>query len=225
MKVARTLTIAAATLITTVAASAQSFNIDFGDQGTGLGPPAATFGAASGQAGIWQVIPSVTAAVPIVMNDLTGAATLATITCNNTNANFSFNNVGTNGNDQLLMDDALDMGGAGATDTFTISGLQNGIYSVYTYAWAPDSATFLTTIGINGANQQIVGGAWPNGYVQGVTHALHTNVVVVAGTMTINTSTTSGFSTLNGLQLVIPGPGALALLGLAGVVGSRRRRA
>ena len=225
MKVARTLTAAAATLVTTVAASAQSFNIDFGNTAPGTGSPTNAFGAAAGQAGFWQTIASVTANVPIVMQDLSGAATAATIACNQTELSFGFDNPGTTGDTQLLMDDLLDMGGAGSSDVFTISGLQNGSYDVYTYAWAPDSATFLTNVSVNGVNQQVIGGAWPGGFQQGITHALHTAVQVVNGTMTIQTSTSSGFSSLNGLQLVIPGPGALALLGVAGVVGSRRRRA
>src|SRR5262245_46917643 len=67
-------------------ATGQSFNIDFGNTlaGPGFGPPAATYGAASGQAGTWQSIEGVTASTPILLNGLDGAPTTVTLTSLNT---------------------------------------------------------------------------------------------------------------------------------------------
>jgi hypothetical protein len=211
-----------------VASSAfgQSHNIDFNQTvGAGAGVPAVTYGAAAAQPGSWQPIGSVAANAPIALSGLNGLPSGASFTSLTANPIFGFNNVGTTGDNELLMDDGLDMGGTGATDTFTFTNLQNGTYDLYVYAWAPDSATFITTVN-QGGNPVPVGGAWGGGLSAGVTHAVFSGVVVNAGTLQFTTATTSGFSTLNGIQLVlIPSPGALAMLGVAGLVGSRRRRA
>jgi hypothetical protein len=115
--------------------------------------------------------------------------------------------------------------------SLAFNNLTNGNYSVYVYAMAPDSSTFITNVNINAAagagnpgNQQ-VGGLYPGGgnFALGVTHSLH-QVVVSNGSMTINLSTASGFGSLARIQLLIPAPGAHAVFGLAGMMGSRRRR-
>jgi hypothetical protein len=226
MRVSNVLLGIAAVAISATTAMGQSFNIDFGNTAPGAGSPAASYGAAAGQVGTWQTIASVVAGgAGVTLNDLTGAPTLAKLVSATANPSFGFNNAGTSGNDQLLMDDILDLGGAGSTDTFTITNLTNGTYDVYTYAMAPDSNTFITSVNVNATGAQNVGGAWVPGFSQGVTHAKHT-VTITNGTITINTATVTGFSSLNGLQIVlVPAPGSIALLGLAGLCGPRRRRA
>jgi hypothetical protein len=91
------------------------------------------------------------------------------------------------------------------------------------------AGTDSTQVNVAGFAQQIVTGPIPvgNTYVQGITHALFSGIVVGAGGSVQFTADgiNGGFGTLNGAQLVlIPGPGALAVLGLAGLMGSRRRR-
>jgi hypothetical protein len=185
--------------------TAQSFNIDCG---TGLGVPTSAYGAAAAQPGFWNQIASVAGGAPITLNNLSGAATPVTITSATSNPSFSFNNPATTGDNQALMDDLLDLGGAGAMDTFTISGLMPGNYTVYTYAGAPDDGTFVTSVNVNGTGAQNVGGPWtaPFMFQQGVHYALHT-VTISAGTITINTATVNGFSSLNGIQIVFGPPG------------------
>ena len=196
-----------------VASSAfgQSHNIDFNvTVGAGAGVPAVTYGAAAAQPGTWQPIGAVGANVPVALSGLNGLPSGASFTSLTANPTFAFNNAGTAGDNELLLDDVLDLGGAGATDTFTFTNLQNGTYDMYVYAWAPDSATFITTVN-HGGNPVPVGGAWGGGLQAGITHAVFSGVVVNAGTLSFTTSTTSGFSSLNGIQLVlIPSPGALA---------------
>lgn len=184
-------------------ASAQNMNIDFS---TLLGTPSASYGAGSGQAGIWA---NVNGAIttPQALVDTLGSPVAATLTITTGNFDFSFNNVGTTGDDEALMDDGVDMGGTGATDTITISNLNAGTYAVYTYAWAPDNAAYVTSVNVDGLGAQNVGGAWPGAQTQGITYSLHDNIVVPAGgTITIVTATVTTFSTLNGIQLVAGAP-------------------
>jgi len=198
-------------------AAAQSFNIDVGDDpiASTFGAPAATFGAAATQPGFWNALTDGAGGVNIppptsvpwyvaTLSDLSGTPTSVATSCvvnatSNSVADFEFDNPATSGDNQALMDDCGDVGGVGSTATWTISGLQNGSYDVYVYAWAPDSSTFITRVNL-GASQQTSGGAWPNGFVLGTTHTLH-STVVTAGTITIGFATVSGFGSCNGIQL------------------------
>src|SRR6202008_4056147 len=114
-----------------------------------------------------------------------GAGTFATVSgSDNSGYGFVFDNPGTAGDDGKLMDDAHD----GAL-TLTFAGLLNGDYDVYTYAWAPDSGTFLTNVSVVGSPNpmQAIGGSWPGGFAQGVTHAKH-RVSVTNGTLLVDCS-------------------------------------
>lgn len=220
-------------------AGAQSFNIDMNaTTGAGAGAPAATFGAAANQMGNWQTIGSFGLNVPIGLMNLDGSASAATLTSNAAFASGSFFSSTTNGlaaapvDVQRLLADILDLGGTTQPQrSFTFSGLQNGIYDVYTYAMAPDSAAFISRVNVNanaGAADpgvQLVGGAYTGNWAQGITHALHSNVQVTNGTLVVNLQANTSFASLAGFQLVlVPAPSALALLGLAGLIGPRRRR-
>lgn len=208
-------------------AQAQSFNIDINST-AGLVPSSA-FGAAAGQAGVWNSVDG--GVTPQALVDLSGNATGVTWTSAFSNGIFaSLTNLpGADTETVNLLTDVLDLETPGNSDTFTIAGLQNGTYEVYTYAMAPDSGDFRTDVNVNGTGVQTVGGAFTGSFVLGVTHSMHT-VTVTDGIITINTSvpTIAGitnFGSLAGVQLVlVPGPGALALLGIAGLAGSRRRR-
>jgi hypothetical protein len=192
----------AAALCVAAAAStpalAQSFNLDCG---SGFGTSSNSYGAAAGQPGFWQEIPNVNAGVPVVLNDLAGLPTGVSLTSAATLFNVFFNNAGTSGDDQALLDDALDLNVALAT--FTFNGLANGDYTVYTYAWAPDDETFRTSVDVVGAPEgpQLVGGPWPGALLAPLTHAVH-SVQVTDGTVVIKASESVGFSTLNGIQIV-----------------------
>jgi hypothetical protein len=140
------------------------------------------------------------------MNDLGGVPCNTLLTRTGTNlVDFAFDNLGTTGDDQALLDDAQDVGGTGGTTTWTFSNLFGGDYDVYTYAFAPDSATFVSTVSVAGSADpaQNVGGAWTGSHVQGVTYARHgVTGVASAGSIAITIATNSGFGTLNGFQLV-----------------------
>ena len=179
-------------------ASAQAFNIDVDST---FGTPSSTFGAGANQPGVWNDRSPFPGTTPLV--DLAGAATAVTISAVGSGVDVAFDNAGTTGDDQALMDDLSD---PSPTATWTFSGLTPGPYVLYTYAWAPDDPGYISRVIVPASidPSQTVHGVWPNGYVLGVTHALHRVLVGSAGTLavTINVAPGGTFATLNGFQLV-----------------------
>lgn len=173
----------------------------------GGGIPAAGFSAAAplSAADVWNSIaPGAAAGLPLV--DTAGVLTAATWG-NTAGFCFGFNNAGTAGNHELLMDD-LQCGGS----TVTIGGLLAGTYDVYTYAWAPDSpGAFLTNVSVNGGAATVVGGSAvapggspppPGTYVAPGHYAFNGGLVIPGGgAITITTSISAGFVSVNGIQL------------------------
>jgi hypothetical protein len=198
---------AALTLALASTASAQSLNVDLGIN-TVFPLPSSTYGAAAGQPGTWNGVSAQTPPPPpAALVGLSGSATSVTLSFTGGDGNFAFDNPMTNGDDDSFMDDAQDVGAAGiGTSTWTFNGLANGTYVVYTYAWAPDMATYRTNVSVAGSSDpmQTVGGAWPNGFSLGVTHALH-HVTVTSGSISVTVATagspSDGFGTLNGFQV------------------------
>ena len=206
-------------------ASSQNFNLDYGEDASlgAFGVPSSAYGAAAAQPGTWvaltdgspgQTAPPVTSNWYVANNltDVTGAATsvstFATVSSNtNSVGDFVFNNGQTFVDHEALMDDVADIGNAGLVPQpfmrIEYHGLQSGRYEVYTYAWAPDSSTFLTRVAADnaiGTNPQQSGGPWPGNHQQGVTYTLHT-VDVCGDTITITGTSISGFGSINGVQL------------------------
>jgi hypothetical protein len=229
----RTFVSLAAFALITASATAQSFNVDIGTSvatGGGFGAPTNAFGGAASQVGFWNnMIGAVT--TNMVLNNLAGAATGVTLTRSSAaGGDFGFANVGATGDFGLLMNDGQDLGATTGFVSYTFSGLVNGSYTVYTYAWAPDvPATDHTLVQVTGAvePQQNIGGnlVAANTFTLGITHALH-HVNVANGQIVVQVDGATGsFGTLNGFQIVlVPTPGALALFGLAGLAGRGRRR-
>ncbi len=193
----------AATLVATVATSAtpsaaQSLNVDVG--GNGMFPlPSAAY-AAAGLAGAWSGVAAPAIAAPLV--GLDGAPVAATMTSSGGFLNFDFDNVGTSGDDENLLDDVVDLGGPTSVVSWSFAGLADGSYTVRTYAWAPDNTTFRTNVAVAGSTDaaQDVGGPWTGAHQLGVTYALH-HVAVVGGALTIDLMTTTGFGSMNGIQI------------------------
>ena len=181
----------------TPSALAQSVNVDVGNL---FGTPTSAYAAGAGQAGVWN---SKTTNSATALVDLTGGATGATLAASGGVLTFGFDNTGTTGDDQALMDDGCD-----GVRTWTFSGIANGAYELYTYAWAPDSNTYKTNVNVQGSPSgvQSVGGAWTGAHQQGVTYAKH-SVTVANGTIIVDISTGVSFSTVNGFQLVDLGGG------------------
>jgi hypothetical protein len=174
--------------------TAQGVNMDCG---TFNAAPSNAYAAGGGQAGKWNHLTS-GASLPLV--DLNGNATAASVTSTGLNWGFGFNNANTTGDDELL----LDAGHDGASN-YNFSGLANGDYDVYTYAWAPDNRlSYLTSVGVTGSPDpvQTVGGAlWSGTHVQGQTYAKH-RITVTSGAIAVVCNVVSGFATVNGFQIV-----------------------
>lgn len=198
---------------------AQSFNIDLSDL---AGTPPSSYGGAAGQAGEWFNIPSFNSGGVFPLKDITGTARAATIVPSLPNGDAMFDHPGTLGGDGALLDDYLDL--RSAPTQVDIVDLVPGLYDVYVYTWAPDNEFFGTFVSIQGLEQGLIGGAWPGGLVEGVTHSSERVALAPGDVLTLNLfGLTKG--TLNGLQIVsVPGPGGGVLLGGAVLVGVRRRR-
>ncbi len=193
------LSILLAVVFTATGARAQSLNVDIG-QNVLFPVPASSY-AAAGNAGTWNGVAAPASAVALV--GLDGAPISATLSSSGGFLNFDYDNFGTTGDAQSLLDDVHDLGGPTSLVTWTFGGLVDGEYSVYTYAWAPDNSTFRTRVSIAGAldPDQDVGGAWSGSHQLGTTYALH-RVTVSGGTLAVLVATNSGFGSLNGFQLV-----------------------
>ncbi len=198
------------------AAGAQSLNIDVGSS-LFIHRPSSSFGAGANQPGVWNMV---SASNPTTGNlvDLAGAVTGANISLVGGFGNFQLSNPTWNGDDELLLERAVDVGSTGqggGTITWTLGGLAGGTYEITTYAIAPDlPATYKTRVTVTNAVEgpQIVGGAWPGQpYLLGVTHAKHTVTIAANQSITIVTSDpgfpAGNLATVNGFQVKVGGGG------------------
>ncbi|MBK8180304.1 MAG: hypothetical protein IPK67_15720 [Planctomycetes bacterium] len=188
--------VSAATALSCLAglASAQAINLDIGQYN---GAPSAAYGAASGQAGHWNRL-LVQGGGPLL--DLTGAPSGASVVATDAlHFAFGFDNPNTSGDDELLVD-----GGHDGALTLLFTGLNDGEYNVYTYAFPPDNRTsYFTAVAVTGSldPQQIVGGAdWTGAHVLGETYALH-RATVIGGSLEIVCNVSTLYATVNGVQL------------------------
>src|SRR5262249_34174672 len=132
---------------------------------------------------------------------LGGASSSVSITCIGAGYSFDYDNALTSGDDEKLMDDTSD---PSPYSNWKIDGLAPGNYRLYTYAWAPDNATYLSYVDVLGSADaaQFVGGTWPGGYASGVTHAIHHVTIAAGGSIVIAVSVGSGYASLDGFQVV-----------------------
>ena len=187
--------------------------------------PSSSYGAASGQTGTWDQI-------------LATGTTSSLKNTSGTTTSVSLNlNVGTGGS----IDGGL-ITGSGTTNTdelidsffyatnthnwsVTLNNLTNATYDVYYYGPATTNSTVHTrAFTINGtAVSDMVynvpgAGALDAELVQGQDWNVLQNVVITNGTLTLASSTTSGFGGLSGLQIVqkaaaVPEPSSVLLFG------------
>jgi hypothetical protein len=195
-----------AVVATVSAARAQSFNIDIG---TANPAPSAGYGAASGQAGVWQSIPGNAPGTSYGLVDVAGSATAArasyVLVAGGPLSNGYFNNPDTLLDDELLLDDHQSLGQQQSLVEWTFLGLQTGNYRVYAYAWSPFSQNQLTWVGITEAvpSGKTCGGDWFGVYVLGEQYALLDTYV--AGPLKIRFVSIAGPGSINGIQLVSTG--------------------
>ncbi|MEZ6017492.1 MAG: hypothetical protein R3F49_20430 [Planctomycetota bacterium] len=197
------------------AAQAQTFNVDFGSGASVFGTPASTYGAASGQSGVWNALDSDAFGVFYASSPLTtttGAVSSVVLEIDALGSGGFFSlgvdEVNTTGDDQALMDDCYYNGGP---STLTVRGLAPGNYRFFTYAMAPDNSSFFTGVEVVGSIDplQSVGGDFSAGFAPGVTHAEHSVTVTTGAAVVINFTVSSQFDSINGLQITQLGPPGL----------------
>jgi hypothetical protein len=225
----------AAMIVPTVAG--QSFNIDLDVPGSppsiGGGVPSNAFGAASGQTGVWNSVP--TTAGPVALVNISGAATGVSYSVpvsSTTISTLGFNNGANTGDFALLFNDGQQVGTVvqGGTRTYRFTGLADGLYSIYTYASPPQGIAGDIAITIAGSNEgtlMTAGAMTPNTFTLGVTHVIHT-INLAGGILNIDMVDTPGSPSayVSGFQItLVPGPGSLLVLAALPLMHRRRRRA
>lgn len=191
-------------------AAAQDFNIDVSVL---FSKPGAGYGAGAGQPGFWNAVEGGAIGTVFPLQGLSGGATSAEVSYQvygNGAGNFSADNAATSGDDEALMDDLQDIGSGTSLAIWTFTKLAPGTYDVYTYAWAPDDPSNSTSrVRVQGSSdpEQSLGGPWPGSHQLGVTYARHTVTVGASGTLVIEVQPTSGFASVNGIQLDEGGSG------------------
>ncbi|MCK6446043.1 MAG: hypothetical protein L6Q99_06580 [Planctomycetes bacterium] len=195
----------AATVLAALA-PAQSFNLDVGDNLIIFPVPQNSYVGAAAQAGVWN---SVKFPYSTTLVQLDGSASTVT-TSSNQSSSFNWFPSTLTGDDYNFMVDIQDVPFVGGPWSWTFSGLTNGDYALYTYAFAPENNGMLTRVTVTGSSDpaQDVGGIWSGGaFVQGVTHALH-HVTVTSGQIDLTVEGLSNSNgSVNGFQIVYLGGG------------------
>lgn len=201
-------------------AKAQFYNVDFGSFN---GAPASTFGASASQPGVWN---NVTSSGPTALVDTSGAATAAQISVSAGIFGGSSVSPFTGDLDLLLNDNFFTV--SSGPWSFVITGLTNGIYSLFYYA-PPSTIVSTGSFTVNGVfAPDLTGSNSGSGTVQGVDWQVIHGIPVTTGTMTSTFgSATQSINGLSGMQLVVPEPstGLLLASALAGFALRRRRTA
>lgn len=193
-------------------AFSQSFNINFSNDGH---VPSASY-AAEGLAGWWNGY-SEDSGTALALNGLAGQSTGVSLTVTNINEYQHINHTSGDFDLGILVNDRVLSHSAPVTLDF--AGLANGNYEVWTYVIGAGGEQ----ITINGdfTTTETISGIWPGELILGQTHSLHM-VEVTDGTLSITAA--GGDPFINGVQLVIPAPSSLAILGVATMFTTRRRR-
>lgn len=191
----------------------------------------ATLGAASGQAGVWNRIDSITGSPSLV--GLGGAAlpgvSLSIVGSNGFSGRFNPApaDVGSLLNDGIRMDVS--------PMVFTLSGLSAGQYDLYTYALNSDALEDGAVVDVLGSadGAKSMGGLWGGSFVLGTNYVLHSLTLAAGDDLTIRVTArpNAGAARVAGLQIVdarnrVPEPGTalLVLLAAGAAVAVRRRR-
>ena len=141
------------------------------DVGTGSPAPSPSFSGATTQKGYWNALDGAASSSGVLFNK-DSMQTRVTISLTGSHQNFWYNNPGTSGDDELLLDDVQDL--LPGPTTWSFSGLPPGSYRVTVYSWTPDWPQDHTrdwVITGSQGNQDCGGGPGFNGgYVLGQTH-------------------------------------------------------
>ncbi len=161
------------------AASAQSFNVDFSDNGVALPP---SYGAA-GMPGVWNTVaPPFLGSVPLV-DTLGNAGPVVLLHQGASSSITNYVNPAFTGHEATLLLDGWNVGDVPGIMRF--NGLQPGVYEVVVYGILPPQPTWKTKFLQLGSNPS-VGGAYSGSLQLGVTHAIEQAVVASDGQLRID---------------------------------------
>ncbi len=182
------------------AASAQSFNVDFG-----AGDAPSPSYAAVGAAGVWNPVGVLASGVRAPLVDLAGDASAARLYMIGGTALLASDDPLTSGDDAALLDDML-LGFNNPVDVCVwVENLANGEYGVILYAMTPNDPGRSCRTRVDYADEDPVdvGGAWPGAHQEKVTYASFT-VTVTDGVIGLHSGLWAGNfqSGLNGIQIV-----------------------
>lgn len=176
------------------------------------GTPSASYAAAAAQAGIWNAV-TVLEAGPHPLVDTAGAPAGISLTLSATAGGRLDNNPTTSGDDAALLDDGYNIApGIGSTVVFTVTGLAAGSYTIYTYAWDPNSPSSRSvSVDVNGAGAIPVAPSSDafTGFEVGVTHAVHPVTLGAGENLVITVANLDDVydqASVNGFQIVPGGP-------------------
>ena len=179
-------------------AEAQNINIDLGDY---WGTPSNTFGAASGQTGVWNTLGLGAASN---LQDITGTSTAvgATVTAGGGTGNMD---ICTEDVRLLISDNIYTLDGSWSV---VLTGLTNGDYTVYLYG--PRNTTVPTgNMLVNGVPVSSITGDSCT-FTNGTTHTI-LPVSITTGTLDISGSNPPAYAGLAGIQLIQRGPNSTAV--------------
>lgn len=195
-------------------ASAQPFNVDFGNAGT---TPSAAY-AAAGQAGTWNAVGVLPAGQRQALVGLDGVATGVNIYQIGGSYMLVSNDPATSGDDEALLDDMYLSFNNPVDLCIWFENLTNGIYVVVTYAMTPNDPNLQSRVRVDSSatGPVMVGGGWPGGHVEGTTYARHV-LTVTNGRIGLHSGLLGGMiqSGMNGIQIFPAGATSVgsALLG------------
>ena len=197
----KTAAVLGALLLPLAPVNAQSINISFGVSPIG---PGGDYGAAA-QVGYWNQITG-TQGDNYALKDLNGDPTGVTILNFGGTDTIFQNHPELTGGDERLLEEFLVTYTPPLETCLFINGLEPGMYRVITYAWLPQSPEIDSLVRVDFAGQgpTMVGGEWPGGFEEGITHAIHTVEVGVDGFLGSHSGIPSGgtpIAALNGMQI------------------------
>ena len=153
----------------------QSFNIDFGLPDAG---PSPTY-AAAGLVGVWNSIegehtPFSNPQIIYDLVDLQGNPTGVTLYQFGGQELIAAHDPSIDGNDAILLNDALVTHSQNLESCLYINGLEIGTYEVITYAWMPNHPETISRVRHDFTPGVVsVGGAWTGAHVEGQVGANH----------------------------------------------------